>query len=120
MLDILMASPKENILAHGSSRSTGGVFRGRPQGNTFNMADANDVWDDMNIYADNPLEKPKKGKIHFYILDLNPSEVDMAQSSFTATIHNVKNFQSFQDVIVRGSYDYSPICHKLYISIDNN
>jgi hypothetical protein len=46
-----MASPKKNIPAHGSSHSTGGVFRGCAQGNTFNMDDANDVWNDMNIVS---------------------------------------------------------------------
>ena len=120
MLDVLMASPKENIPAHGSSCSAGGVFRGHAQGNTFNMADANDIWNDMNIYADDPLEKPEKGKIHFYISDLNPSEIDMAQPSFTATIHNINKFQSFQNVIAHGSHDYSPIRRKLYIFINNN
>jgi hypothetical protein len=80
----------------------------------------NDIWDDMNIYANNTLEKPEKGKIHFYISDLNPSEFDMAQPSFTATIHNVKKFQSFQDVIACGSHDYSLIHCKSYIFINNN
>ena len=84
-----MASPKESIPAYGASCSTGGILRGRAHGNTFNMADAADVWDNINSYADNMVEKLEKGKIHFYISNLSPAEVDITQSSFTTTIHDI-------------------------------
>jgi hypothetical protein len=112
-----MASPKQSIPAYGSSRSTGGVFRGRAQGNTFNMADANEVWDDINIYTSNQVEK---GKIYFYISDLNPPEVDTTQPSFTATIYDINKCQTIQQVVERGSRDYSPIRRKLFIFISYN
>jgi hypothetical protein len=108
-----MASPpKEKIPAYGSSRSTGGVFRGKAQGNTFNMGDANEVWGDMNVFTEGLAQKPVKGKIHFYISDLNPPDVDIAHSSFIANVHDISKCETIQDVINRGSRDYSPIRRK--------
>jgi hypothetical protein len=112
-----MASPKESIPAYGSSHSRGGTFRGRAQGNTFNMGDVQDVWNDINLYADNVAQKPEKGKVHFYISDRNPSEVIMDQSSFSATIHDINKCQTIQSVIERSSQDYSPIHRKSVIFI---
>jgi hypothetical protein len=113
-----MASPEKFIPAYGSSRSTGGVFRGHAQGNTFNMADANDVWADINAYSDNLGQKAEKGKIYLYISDLNPPEIDITQPSFTATVHDINKFQTIQEVIQRGSRDYSPIRRKfLYLLV---
>ena len=107
-----MSSPKESIPSYGASRSTGGVFRGCAQGNTFNIANAPDVWDNINLYADNPVEKREKGKIHFYISNLSPAEVDVTQSSFTTTIYDIKQCDTIQTLIACGSRDYSPICRK--------
>ena len=90
-------------------------FRGHAQGNTFNIADANDVWEDINQYSDNQPQKAEKGKIYLYILDLSPPEIDITQPSFTAIIHNINKFQTIQQVIEHGSHDYSPIFCKLYI-----
>ena len=104
-----MASPKESVPAYGASRSTGGVFRGHAQGNTFNIADASDVWDDINVHTDNMVEKPEKGKIHFYISNLSPAEVDVTQSSFTTTIYDINKCQTIQTLMEHGSRDYSPI-----------
>ena len=110
-----MASPKKSIPAYGSSRSTGGVFHGRAQGNTFNMADANDVWNDINSYDNKPAEK---GKIYIYISDLNPPEVDTDQPSFMVTVHDVNKCQTVQEVVERSSRDYSPIRRKVFIFIN--
>ena len=107
-----MASPKKSIPAYGSSRSTGGVFRGHAQGNTFNMADANDVWNDINSYDNKPAEK---GKIYIYISDLNPPEVDTDQPLFTMTVYDINKCQTIQQVIECSSHDYSPIRCKLFI-----
>ncbi|KIM42941.1 hypothetical protein M413DRAFT_49656, partial [Hebeloma cylindrosporum] len=103
--DITMASPEKSIPAYGSSRSIGGVFRGPAQGNTFNMADADNIWQDINRYTDRA-ENPEKGKIFLYISDLNPPEVDMTQPSFTATVCDINNCQTIQQVIERGARDY--------------
>jgi len=112
MLDVTMSSPKESIPAYGASHSTGDVFRGRAQGNTFNIANAPEVWDNINMFADNPVEKQEKGKIHFYLSNLSPAEVDVSQSSFTTTIYDIKQCDTIQTFIVCGSRDYSPIRHK--------
>ena len=105
-----MASPEKAIPAYGSSHSTGGILRGHAQGNTFNMADAGDVWDDINTYS---AQKPEKGKIYLYISDLNPQEIDVMQPSFAVTVHNITKYQTIQHVIEHGSRDYSPIRRKL-------
>lgn len=109
-----MASPpKMKIPAYSSSRSTGGVIRGKAHGNTFNMGDADAVWDNINMFSDNPAEKPVPGKIHTYVSDLNPSEVDISQSSFVTKVHDINNCQTVQDIVQRSSQDYSPIRRKL-------
>ena len=115
-----MASPKESIPAFGASRSTGGVFRGHARGNTFNMADAPDVWDDINLHTDNMVEKPEKGKIHFYISNLSPANVDVTQSSFTTTLYDIRQCQTIQTLMECGSRDYSPIRCKQFIFICYN
>ena len=75
MLDVVMHSPpKEPIPAYGSSRCfMGGSTRGRAIGNTFDIADAREVWSDFN----SPDGEPTKGKIYLYISDLNPAVVDI-------------------------------------------
>lgn len=70
------------------------------------------IWDNINLYADNPVEKREKGKIHFYISNLSPAEVDVTQSSFTTTIYDIKQCDTIQTLIARGSRDYSPIRRK--------
>ena len=103
--------PKEPIPAYGSSRSTGGTLRGRAVGNTFNIADAGQVWGDVNCLDG----EPTKGKIFVYISDLNPVVVDISQSSFMANVYDIAKCQTVQDLVKRGSHDYSPIRSKLYI-----
>ena len=110
-----MASPKKSIPAYGSSCSTGGVFCGHAQGNTFNMADANDVWNDINSYDNKPAEK---GKIYIYIPDFNPPEVDTDQPSFTVTVYDINKCQTVQEVVEHSSCDYSPIFCKVFIFIN--
>ncbi|EDQ98539.1 uncharacterized protein LACBIDRAFT_299202 [Laccaria bicolor S238N-H82] len=113
--DVVMASPpKMKIPAYGSSRSTGGVIRGKAHGNTFNMGDADAVWDDMNVLSYNPAEKPVPGKIHTYISDLNPPEVDTSQSSFVTKVHDISKCQTIQDIVRHSSEDYSPIRSPAY------
>ena len=109
-----MANPKKLISAYSASCSTGGIFRGHARGNTFNIADASDVWEDINLHADNMVEKPEKGKIHFYISNLSLAKVDVTQSSFTTTIHDISKCQTC------GSQNYSSICHKQFIFICYN
>jgi hypothetical protein len=108
-----MASPpKGGIPAYGSSRSTGGIFRGKALGNAINIGDANEVWEGMDVFTEGLAQKPTKGKIHFYISNLNPPDVDLTKSSFIANVHDINKCETIQDVIGRGSRDYSPIRHK--------
>ena len=111
MLDVVMHSPpKEPIPAYGSSRSMGGSTRGRAIGNTFDIADAREVWSDFN----SPDGEPTKEKIYLYISDLNPAVVDIFQSSFIVNVFDTPKCQTVQDVMKRGSRDYSPICSKFF------
>lgn len=100
--------PKDSIPAYGSSRSTGGHLRGHAIGNTFNIADAGQVWGDIN-FSDG---EPTKGKIYLYISDENPAIVDISQSSFVANVYDTAKCQTVQDLVKRGSRDYSPIRSK--------
>jgi hypothetical protein len=95
-----MASPpKGGVPAYGSSRSTGGVFRGKALGNAMNIGDANEVWEEMDIFTEGLAQKPVKGKIHFYISSLNPPDVDITQSSFIANIHKRRSILA-NDILV--------------------
>ena len=105
-----MASPpKMKIPSYGLSCSTGGVIGGKAHGSTFNMGDANAVWEDMDVFSDHPDEKPVHGKIHTYVSDLNPSEIDISQSSFVTKVHDINKGQTIQDIIRCSSEDYTPI-----------
>ena len=59
MLDVVMHSPpKEPIAVYGSSYSMGrGSTRGRAIGNTFNIANAREVWSDFNSQMVNQQRK---------------------------------------------------------------
>ena len=85
--------PKEHIPAYGSSRSKGGIFRGRAVGNTLNIADMG------RTSVDDPDEEPTKGKIYLYISDLDPSAVDASQPSFIANVYDTAKCQTVQDVM---------------------
>jgi hypothetical protein len=102
--------PKEPIPAYGSSRSTGGSLRGHAVGNTFNIADADQVWGGFNSLDG----EPTKGKIYLYISDLNPAVVDISQSSFIVNVYDIAKCQTIQDLMKRGSRDYSPIRRPAY------
>jgi hypothetical protein len=110
---MMHSPPKDSIPAYGSSRSTQGVLRGRASGNTFNMGDVEAVWDDVNRYNDGRDGEPKKGKIHLYISELNPLDIDITQSAFVATVYDTMKCQTVQDVMKLGSRNYSPIRSKL-------
>ncbi|KAF8955745.1 hypothetical protein BDZ97DRAFT_1926381 [Flammula alnicola] len=108
-----MASPpKEKIPAHGSSRSTGGVFRGRAMSNNFNMADASEVWRDMDV----PVHTAESGRIFVYLSQDNPANISIANTnpSFTVSVRDIYNFPTFQTVVERATRDYSPVRDNSY------
>ena len=93
--DTVMASPpKGTIPAYGPWCATGGVFWGKALGNAINIGDAVAVI---------------KGKIHFYISNLNPPDISITKSSFIANVSDISKCETIQDVIGRGCQDYSPI-----------
>lgn len=51
----------------GASRITGGIFRGRAQGNVFNIADIDDMHDESL--------GPVKGNVHLFISPADPASV---------------------------------------------
>ncbi|EDR13063.1 uncharacterized protein LACBIDRAFT_322483 [Laccaria bicolor S238N-H82] len=105
--DTVMASPpKGTIPAYGSSCSTGGVFLGKALGNAIKISDAVKVWEEMDVSREGLAQKPVKGKIHFYISNLNPPDIDITKSSFIANVSDISKFETIQDVIGLGSQDY--------------
>ena len=66
-----MASPT-TIPAEGSSRSTGGLLRGKAIGNVVNFANMQD------IAAAEPIDTSVKGTVKVYTSDIEPSELDFA------------------------------------------
>jgi hypothetical protein len=78
------------------------------------MGCADEIWDEMDVFSSNPVEKPVPGKIHTFVSDLNPSEVDITQSSFITKVYDINKCQTIQEIVQHSSEDYSPICHKLF------
>jgi len=118
LLDIIMASPKlKSVPAYGSSRSTGGVLRGKALGNTFNMADADKTWQDINIESNGSFEK---GKIHCYLSEKNPANIDVnsLKASFVVSVSNVARYVTIQDIICKAGTDYMPIQSKFKFKVE--
>ena len=112
--DTVMASPpKGTILAYRSSGLTGGVFWGRAWGNAINIGNPAEVWEEMDVFREGLGQKQVKGKIHFYISNLNPPNVDITKSSFIANVSDISKCQTIQDVIGCGSQGYLPIRCKI-------
>ena len=101
--------PKEHIPAHGLSHSKGGILWGHAVGNASNIADLGQALGDYDLDG-----APTKGKIYLYISDLDPSAVDVSQSSFIATVYDTAKCQTVQEIMKRGSREYSPIHSKLF------
>ena len=99
----VMAIKVKQQFAYGSSCSTGGVFQGRAEGNAINIGGAVEVREGMDVFREGPVQKPVKGKIHFYISNLNPPDIDITKSSFIANVSNISKCEIIQDVIGCGS-----------------
>ena len=52
--------------------------------------------------------------MYLYISDKNPVVVDVSQSLFIVNVYDTAKCQTIQDVMKRGSRDYSLIRSKLY------
>jgi hypothetical protein len=102
-------SPVDEQNLHGASRITGGVFRGRAYGNTFNFADGGDVMD-----MDNDAHHKADGKVLLYT-----SQDKNARPTMTITHHTSSELPS---ILQELAYKFSPIRSKLIISywLNNN
>ena len=104
VLDIKMHSPPITPpRPHGSSRMTGGIFRGSALGNTLNAADFDDVADVLH---------PIHGKVLVYSSNQDPANLsihDMKPSAFIK--HNVT--PSIELVLKKVADKYSPIRSEL-------
>jgi hypothetical protein len=107
VIDIRMDSPPNSLPpAHGSSRMTGGIFRGHAFGNTLNAADFDDVLDVLH---------PIPGKVLVYSSNQDPANLtvqDMKPTMFVR--HDVTS--SIRPVLAKVAEKYSPIQSELYLS----
>ena len=84
---------------YGSSRMTGGIFRGRALGNTSNAADFNDVMDEHH---------PIPGKVFVYSSNQDPANLSIETLKPSTFIkHDVT--RSIQPVLTKVADKYSPI-----------
>lgn len=103
MLDVVMASPTSPEHLYGASRVTGGVFRGRAQGNVFNNADA----DELIQYN----MQPHMGKVQVYVSDVDPTVTKPKWS----LKHKVTS--KLKPVLKALSRQYSPISSKFLVCL---
>jgi hypothetical protein len=87
------------IDAGGSSRTTGGILRGRAQGNVFNHADGPD-----QVYV-----APRKGKVYVY---QSPRIPDATNSDTSITCEVTPQLKPVLKALSRR---FSPVSSKLYI-----
>ncbi|PPQ91143.1 hypothetical protein CVT25_012550 [Psilocybe cyanescens] len=95
----------------GSSRSSGGIARGRALGGHFNIADAQKVWGDINAHETLAIGPKEKGKIFVYQSSSDPNTVDISstKSSFAVRVADTAQYTTIQDIVRRIAQDYSPI-----------
>jgi hypothetical protein len=108
VLDIKMHSPPTSPpRPQGSSRMTGGIFRGSALGNAPNAADFDDVADVLH---------PILGKVLVYSSNLDPANLSIRDIKPTAFIkHNIT--PTIEPVLMKVAEKYSPIRSKfLYIN----
>ena len=108
VIDIKMNSPPNSPPPpppHGSSRMTGGVFRGHALGNAFNAADYNDA---LDVFY------PIPGKVLVYSSNQDPANLTIQDMKPTTFIrHDVTS--SIQPILAKVADKYSPIRSKLYL-----
>ena len=99
-LDIKMAS--RPLRLYGSLRETGGIFRNRALGNTYNAADFNDVVDVVDVLH------PIPEKVLVYSSSQDPSNLSIQTMKPSAFVkHDVT--RSIQPVLRKVAEKYSPI-----------
>lgn len=103
------AAVKEHIPGYGSSRSYGGVLRGRASGNHPNIADVPTAIADF--HREPGYAARETGNIHVYISNDDPANVDVMsmKSTFSIKVRDVDSFSTIQEVAQRAGRDYSPV-----------
>ena len=105
-LDIVMQSPRTPPRLHGSSRTTGGLFRGHAVGNVLNAADHED--DPGNIFH------PIPGKVFVYCCNGDPANMTIQDMKPTTFIkHSVTS--SMRSVLTKVADKYSPIRSQFFL-----
>jgi hypothetical protein len=84
---------------HGSSRTTGGILRGRALGNALNAADFNDGGDELY---------PNLGKVLVYSSNQDPANLSIQTMKPSAFIKHIVT-SSIQPVLTKVAEKYSPI-----------
>jgi len=88
---------------YGSSRMTGGLFHGRALGNTLNIADFDDVIDELH---------PVPGRVLVYSSNEDPANLSIQNMKPSAFIkHNITS--SIKPVLTKVAEKYSPIKSEL-------
>lgn len=103
--------PKTPVPANGSSRSTGGILRGRALGNSFNIGDSVDD-------APQEVRPLSNGRIDITIVQQPPSDVVIENP----TSHlNVKSpcFETLGPLLKKVAKSYSPVRSKYLIISEN-
>ena len=107
-----MHSPDDKL--QGASRTSGGILRGRAQGNVFNLADVKYV-----LEQGHGLEMGSRGRVYIYSSSLNPTTLDPEEMKPMTTV-KVMTSQTIAPLLKQVTRRYSPIRSKyapLYVEI---
>ena len=109
-LDIVMGSPHTPLCLEGSSRTTGGLSRGKAYGNVFNFADAEDIAMD-NL--------PVEGKVLLYFSHDNPANINTMDLKPSASFKH-KVVPTVKPILKAISGRFSPVKSKFYFTCKFN
>lgn len=108
ILDIHMHGSDSPERLQGASRTSGGISRGRAQGNVFNFADAMDV---------RPYHRmAPRGRVYVYTSPLNPTSLNPDLMNPMASV-KVTTSQTIAPILQQVTRKFSPVCSKY--SLDN-
>lgn len=104
-----MRSPPKPIPSYGASRSTGGFLRGRAAKNAFNMADADDEWQDR---APHTVDRPfDPGSIQLFYSDDSPQNFSLKNTTpiWRIPVTNIDQCSTVKAVIQRATAIYQSL-----------
>jgi hypothetical protein len=97
------SSPKR---LQGASRISGGILRGRAQGNVFNFADATDVLGQGPRHG-----TASRGRVYVYSSSFNPTTLDPEQMKPMATV-KVLTSETIAPMLQQVTRRFSPVRSK--------